>query len=152
MLSCDDIGCLMHDGHCTRSLHAESNAIDFAGREAQGCDLYVNVSPCWDCAKRIVQAGISRVAYDSFYASRYGKSTEVVDYLKTAGVQVFQFETYVMTQFKAMMAMVDAVPSEAQHGTSALPVEYIPPKISPESCAIHRFQNDVCVICGLKED
>ena len=43
-------------------VHAELNAIISAGRQAEGCSLYVYpFSPCSDCAKAIVQAGIIEV-------------------------------------------------------------------------------------------
>lgn len=61
---------------CIRSLHSESNAIDFAGKECSGSILYTTVIPCYDCAKRIINAGISRVIYAEFYASR---NTELVE-------------------------------------------------------------------------
>jgi dCMP deaminase len=55
---------------CIRTLHAESNALDYAGREARGCVIYTTVIPCYDCAKRIINAGISAVFYDEYYESR----------------------------------------------------------------------------------
>lgn len=86
--SCDEIGHQMVEGHCVRTLHAESNVIDFAGDRALGCTLYVTVTPCWDCAKRIINAGIVRVVYDEHYESRYGKSQDVPACLASAGIEV----------------------------------------------------------------
>lgn len=60
---------------CVRTLHAESNALDDAGRRATGCSLYVTVIPCYDCAKRIVNAGIARVVYKDYYESRNTERT-----------------------------------------------------------------------------
>ncbi len=107
MPSCDEVGHQMADNHCVRTLHAESNAIDYAGRSAQGCTLYVTVTPCWDCAKRIVNAGIHRVVYDEHYESRYGKSQDVPDYLRQAGVEVLQMPPGMMKQFVEMLKVVD---------------------------------------------
>ena len=43
-------------------VHAESNALLFAGPAAEGCTLYVTpLPPCARCAVLIIQAGISRV-------------------------------------------------------------------------------------------
>lgn len=108
MDSCDEVGHQIVDGHCVRTLHAESNAIDFAGRAAQGCTLYVTVTPCWDCAKRIINAGILRVVYDEHYNSRYGKSQDVPDYLRQAGVEVLQMPAGMMAAFAALLRDVDA--------------------------------------------
>lgn len=105
--SCDEVGHQMVENHCVRTLHAESNALDFAGRFAQGCALYVTVTPCWDCAKRIVNASINRVVYDEHYESRYGKSMDVPDYLRSAGVEVLRFDETRMRRFKALLLQLD---------------------------------------------
>lgn len=103
MPSCDEVGHELNDNHCVRSLHAESNAIDFAGRMAIGCTIYVTVTPCYDCAKRIVGAGIVHVVWDEFYQSRYGKSGTVADYLASAGVRTTQMEPGRMTAFRELL-------------------------------------------------
>lgn len=108
MASCDDVGHQMVENHCVRTLHAESNAIDYAGRSAQGCSLYVTVTPCWDCAKRIINAGVLRVIYDEHYESRYGKSTDVPDYLREAGIEVLRMPEGMMGSFVEMLAAIDA--------------------------------------------
>jgi dCMP deaminase len=107
--SCDDIGCQMVENHCVRTLHAESNALDYAGtRLAHNGTLYVTVTPCWDCAKRIIGARIMRVVYDEHYESRYGKSTDVPDYLREHGVEVERFDEKRMVKFKALLNALDA--------------------------------------------
>lgn len=65
---CLDVGCLMEDGHCRRTTHAEANAIAFAARygiSTQGATLYVygwitggDVGVCSICAKLAKSAGI----------------------------------------------------------------------------------------------
>jgi len=67
---CDDVGHLMEDGHCVRTIHAESNAIAAsarAGVRVYGSTIYVTASPCWPCFKMIVNAGIYEIVYDEFY-------------------------------------------------------------------------------------
>lgn len=144
MPSCNDVGCQMVEGHCVRTLHAESNALDFAGRFAQGCTLYATVTPCWDCAKRIANASIVRVVYDEHYESRYGMSQDVPVYLREAHVEVERFEPERMQRFKALMSLVDKPVDLATVANGS--------RVAPESCAIHRFANDICVVCGLAED
>jgi dCMP deaminase len=85
---CDDQGHEIVEGHCIRTIHGESNAIDFAGREARGCTLYVTVTPCYDCAKRIANTGIKRLVYAEHYESRYGRSSTVPEWLRSLGIQV----------------------------------------------------------------
>lgn len=64
--TCDEVGHAMLHGHCVRTVHAEMNAIAQAARfgpSVDGCDMYVTVMPCWNCAKMIAAVGIRRVFY-----------------------------------------------------------------------------------------
>jgi dCMP deaminase len=72
---------------CVRTLHAESNALDQAGGDAYGCSLYTTAYPCFECAKRIVNAGIRRVAYGEFYESRL--TGLVADFFEAADVSLW---------------------------------------------------------------
>ncbi len=45
-------------------VHAELNAILNAPREVKGCTLYVSLFPCNECAKAIIQSGISEIVYE----------------------------------------------------------------------------------------
>ena len=54
-------------------LHAESNAITKLARStnsSEGATMYVTCSPCFDCAKLIIQAAISRVVYQNLYTNK----------------------------------------------------------------------------------
>lgn len=67
-------------------LHAEANAISKvakSGNSSDGSTLYVTASPCIECAKLIIQAGIKRVVYRDEY-----RLTDGVDLLKRAGIEV----------------------------------------------------------------
>ena len=67
---CDDAGCLMENGHCVRTVHAEANAIVQAARNGvrlDGAEIYVTASPCFNCFKLIVNAGIRTVYFGEFY-------------------------------------------------------------------------------------
>lgn len=67
-------------------LHAEANAITKVARSnnsSDGATLYVTASPCIECAKLIIQAGIKRVVYSEEY-----RLTDGIDLLKAAGVQI----------------------------------------------------------------
>ena len=71
-------------------LHAESNAISKCAKwisSTEGATLYVTLSPCFDCAKIIIQAGIKRVCYDEEY-----RETTGIDFLKENGIQVDQIK------------------------------------------------------------
>jgi len=67
---CEDDGCVMEDGHCITTVHAEANAILQAaknGVSVDGAELYTTASPCWNCFKLIANAGIQRIVYGEFY-------------------------------------------------------------------------------------
>jgi dCMP deaminase len=69
-------------------LHAESNALAKVAKSTQsseGSTLYVTMSPCRECSKLILQAGIKRVVYSESYRDSAG-----LDLLKKAGVDVVQ--------------------------------------------------------------
>jgi len=46
-------------------VHAEVNAISNANAKTKGCKIYVNLFPCNECAKMIIQNGITEVIYES---------------------------------------------------------------------------------------
>ena len=67
-------------------LHAEANAISKLARSnnnSEGATLYVTASPCLECAKLIIQAGIKRVVYGEPYRIEDG-----LELLKKAGISV----------------------------------------------------------------
>lgn len=67
-------------------LHAEANAITKLARSSnnsEGSTLYVTASPCIECSKLIIQAGIKRVVYTEKY-----RLTDGVELLERAGVKV----------------------------------------------------------------
>lgn len=67
---CEEVGHLMVDGHCVRTIHAETNAIIQAalhGVSTKGSTCYVTHFPCINCSKVLVNAGITRLVYDVAY-------------------------------------------------------------------------------------
>lgn len=70
MPHCYDEGCLVVDGHCVRTNHAEINAICQATRHGvtlTGATAYVTNMPCTACAKALIAAGVERVVVFSEY-------------------------------------------------------------------------------------
>ena len=83
---CTEIGCLMDNDHCVRTLHAEQNAIIQAalhGVITEGATIYVTHQPCFICAKTIINAGIYEIVYDKEY-----KDDRSLDFLQQAGVKI----------------------------------------------------------------
>lgn len=71
-------------------LHAEANAITKIARSgncSDGATLYVTTSPCIECSKLIIQAGIKRVVYREKY-----RVTDGLDLLERAGVETVHLQ------------------------------------------------------------
>lgn len=92
---CDEVGHEMHTvvhengektRHCIRTSHAEQNAIANAARfgvALEGATLYCHMTPCYTCAKMIINAGIKRVVCNKDYHAG-ARSKEI---FKEAGIQ-----------------------------------------------------------------
>jgi dCMP deaminase len=83
---CTEVGCLMENGHCVRTVHAEANALLQAARHGvtiEGAQIYVTASPCWVCFKLIVNAGIKRILYGEFY-----RDTRIIEFAQQAGIEL----------------------------------------------------------------
>ena len=71
-------------------LHAEANAITKvarSGNSSDGATLYITASPCIECAKLIIQAGIKRIVYSELYRFHDG-----IDLLNRAGIECVLLE------------------------------------------------------------
>ncbi len=69
-------------------LHAEANAIlklAASTQSAKGATLYLTLSPCRECCKLILQAGIKRVIYIEKYRDEEG-----IAFLQNSNIEVFQ--------------------------------------------------------------
>ena len=74
---CFDVGCEIgeDDPGCRRTVHAEISAITFAARwgvSVAGGTLYTTYSPCYTCAKALINAGIAVVVYEIPYRDPHG--------------------------------------------------------------------------------
>jgi dCMP deaminase len=86
---CEDIGCLIIDNHCVRTVHAEMNALVQAakrGHAVEGATVYVTNMPCTTCAKALITAGISRVVvfsdfHDTLAVQFFNKAQVSIDKL-----------------------------------------------------------------------
>ncbi|MDE6247342.1 MAG: dCMP deaminase family protein [Muribaculaceae bacterium] len=66
-------------------LHAEANAITkvaCSNNSSEGATLYVTASPCMECSKLIIQAGIKRVVFSEMY-----RITDGLDLLRQVGIE-----------------------------------------------------------------
>ena len=81
---------MMVDGHCVRTIHAESNAIIQAARNGvriDASDIYVTASPCWNCFKMIANAGIQRICFGEFY-----RDERIFEFAKRLGIELVKVD------------------------------------------------------------
>lgn len=68
---CTEVGCeIGPDGGCIRTIHAEVNAVAQAAKHGtciEGATAYVTLSPCYNCFKMLVNAGITSIVFSEEY-------------------------------------------------------------------------------------
>lgn len=71
---CDDVGHLMIENHCERTIHGELNAVlNSERKDLIGATAYVTAAPCIRCAKTLVNSGVSHIKYLDTYKNSRGK-------------------------------------------------------------------------------
>lgn len=88
---CDEVGHLLEEGHCVRTVHAEHNALLQAaktgGVSTEGSTLYTKYSPCIHCTKYIISCGVKRIVVGKVY-----RNESVIDMLQDSGIVVDFYE------------------------------------------------------------
>ncbi len=88
---CDEAGHLIVDGHCIRTIHAETNSIIQAalhGVSTRGATCYVTHLPCINCTKVLINAGIIRIVY----SVAYGIDENSMNFINAADMKLIQKE------------------------------------------------------------
>ncbi|MFX1507463.1 MAG: cytidine/deoxycytidylate deaminase family protein [Promethearchaeota archaeon] len=83
---CDEVGHMMENGHCVRTVHAEANAIAQAaknGVNVNQSEIYITDSPCWTCFKLLANSGIVKVVFGEFY-----RDERIFEAAKLANIQL----------------------------------------------------------------
>ena len=83
---CFDEGCLLENGHCVRTVHAEANAIVQAAKHGINIDnstIYTTASPCWYCFRLIANAGITRICFSELY-----RDNRIIEYSEKTGIEL----------------------------------------------------------------
>ena len=79
----------MVDGHCIRTIHAETNAIiqgALHGVSTKDATCYVTHLPCINCTKALINAGIIRLVYNVAYRT----DENAMNFLKAANIEIQQ--------------------------------------------------------------
>lgn len=88
---CDEVGHLLVENHCVRTIHAETNAIIQAalhGISTRGSTCYVTHFPCINCTKALINAGMTRLVYNVAYRV----DDNALEFLRTANVEINNLE------------------------------------------------------------
>jgi dCMP deaminase len=83
---CTEVGCMMEDGHCVRTVHSEANAIIQAAKNGvriDGAGIYVTASPCWFCFKLIANSGLKRIVFGEMY-----RDEKITEYARRADIEL----------------------------------------------------------------
>ena len=83
---CDEIGHLIENGHCVRTVHAEVNAVAQSamnGTEIKNSSIYLTASPCWPCFKVIVNSGIKKIYFGEFY-----RDEKIFKFAQESGIEL----------------------------------------------------------------
>ncbi len=93
---CNDVGHILENGHCVRTVHAEANAIAQAaknGVDVNQSEIYITASPCWTCFKLMANAGVIKVVFGEFY-----KDERIFEAAKLANIQLKHLEVETETK------------------------------------------------------
>jgi dCMP deaminase len=92
---CDDIGHEMVSEHCVRTLHAEENAMLQAaiigGTSTKGATMYTTHSTCYECLKKTISVGITRIVSGKTY-----RNPSVVELAENVGIECTVYDSNVI--------------------------------------------------------
>ncbi len=87
---CDEVGHLMEEGHCVRTVHAEANTIIQAAKNGvaiEGATIYTTASPCWPCFKLIGNSGCRRIVFGEFY-----RDSRIFEFAQRLGIELVELK------------------------------------------------------------
>jgi len=96
MPHCDEVGHDVVAGHCVRTIHAEMNALAQAasrGVAVEGAGIYTTASPCWDCFRVLVNAGIERFIFGEPYREDLHRQ-RIMGVAERLGLEVLALEDW----------------------------------------------------------
>ena len=88
---CDEIGHLIENGHCVRTVHAEVNAVaqsSMNGTNINNSSIYLTASPCWPCFKILANSGIKKIYFGEFY-----RDNKIFTFAQETGIELIDMST-----------------------------------------------------------
>jgi len=112
---CNDVGHLLEEGHCVRTIHGEHNAILQAalhgGTSTVGSTMYTKYSPCIHCTKYVIAAGIKRVVIGKVY-----RNPKAVEMLQEAGIQIDLYQENSEWNDEVVKIFSEEIPNRSNGG------------------------------------
>jgi len=87
---CNEVGHMMEENHCVRTVHAEANAIIQAAKNGvavDGATIYTTASPCWPCFKLIANSGLRRIVFGEFY-----RDDRIFEHARLLGIELIELK------------------------------------------------------------
>lgn len=117
--TCNEVGHLLEDGHCVRTVHGEHNALlqaaRISGPSAEGSTLYTKYSPCIHCTKYAIAAGVKRVVIGKIY-----RNPQVLEMLKEAGVEAEAYQDNPAWHEELLAIFSEDIPARTNEGQITL--------------------------------
>jgi dCMP deaminase len=88
---CDEVGHLMIDGHCLRTLHGEDNAILYSTADLKNSTAYILGTPCILCITKLIAKGINTIKFLGEYSNARGKE-EIEKLVKQNNVELMKID------------------------------------------------------------
>lgn len=112
---CNDVGHMLEEGHCVRTIHGEHNSLLQAARQGgtstQGSTMYTKYSPCIHCTKYVIASGVKRVVIGKVY-----RNPQALDMLKEAGVSVEVYQENPEWHNELMQIFSEEIPGRENEG------------------------------------
>ncbi len=89
---CDEVGHLIIDGHCLRTLHAEVNAILHSTADLTDVTAYVLGTPCVDCIKKLLSKKIKKIIFTRDYNNQAKGGEYIFDLAKNQNAEIKKVE------------------------------------------------------------
>ena len=89
---CDEVGHLMVDGHCLRTLHAEVNAIIHSVGDLEGATAYILGTPCIDCVKKLLAKKVKKIIFTKDYDNKARGGEHIFELAKLSGAEISRTE------------------------------------------------------------
>ncbi len=85
---CDEVGHLMVEGHCLRTLHAEVNAIMHSVGDLEGATAYILGTPCIDCVKKLLAKKVKTILFTRDYDNKARGGEYIFELARQQGAEI----------------------------------------------------------------